>query len=282
MLDSFTEGKSLNFRRYWRIISVSQSLRRPQRSLLAMAKKNLPIARQKFGAVSRSVDWYLLLKVGGIAGGVVGLLCWQWQLLVATGLGISVMGAIYFAYDAPWEKYLETVYQLWQGEYRRLLLAVLGGGTTVFVSYLAIALWQSTGNHWLATASIMQGLMIGAILLIAGQQTFGTASQMRQFEASLEALSHDSSVKRLYALRQLRQLLQKNLLTPAQKKTLYTFLRLTWQQEEEAVLRGALLSTLSLYKKKQAATQPLRPIRKSRPPLNLEQCRQPQSFEEPI
>lgn len=253
---------------------MPQYSRDRQNPLFALGRHHRLISPKTLGAISRSVDWQLFLKWGGVGTGMIGLLLWQWQLMTAIALGVGVMGGIYFADAAPWEQYWEEFHRLWQGESRRLLVSVLGGAITVFVSYGAIALWQSTENHWLVTALLIQGLMIGAILLISLRQMFGQSSQGQQFETALEALSHPSRVKRLYAIRQLRQLLQHKSLTPEQKQTLYTFLRLTWQQETDATLRGALLSILSLYKKQPPRSpQPLQ-LGHSRPPLQLERRHQ--------
>ena len=109
---------------------------------------------------------------------------------------------------------------------------------------------------------------------------------MQRFEAALEGLGHPSSVKRLYAIRQLRQLLQNDLLTGEQKQTLYTFLRLAWQQETESALRGALLSTLNFYRKRgqqptRRSPQPLQ-LNQSRPPLKLDRLQQQPTIQERV
>lgn len=241
-------------------------------TLPTATRHRLSASGKKLGAISRSVNWYRLTKGVGISGAIAGLCVWQWEIVAATAMGIGVMGAIYTAYDLPWAKYLEEFHQFWQGEYHRLAMSVVGGASAVFLSYGAIALWQSTDNHWLVTAAGLQSIMVGAILIISLRQTWGNTSQLEQFETALENLGHNSSVKRLAAIRYLRQQLQSQTLNPEQKQTLYTFLRLAWQQETESPLRGALLSTLSLYKKtaEPENRQPLN-FKKSRPPIRLEQ-----------
>lgn len=258
---------------------MSQSSRYRHRSWSALGRQDWLASQRKFGAFSRSVDWVALGKGGVFAAGVVGLWLWHWELLVATGLGIGAMGGIYLAYELPWEQYLEELYQLWRGTSQRLLVSVLGGASTVFVSYLAIALWQSTANHWLVTACLIQAVMIAAILWMTLRQNWGTASQSQQFETALKTLGDRSNIKRLYAIRQLRQLFQQNRLTTEQKQTLYTFLRLAWQQETDTSLREALLSALSLYKPQKQTQPPVKPsplqLQQSRPPLRLERLQQP-------
>ncbi|MGB2926878.1 MAG: hypothetical protein WBB82_16380 [Limnothrix sp.] len=252
---------------------MPKSLRYRQKLVIpAGLQKTLRVSSQKIGAASRSVDWLRLTKLTGMSGAIAALCVWQWQLVVATAIGAGVMGTIYTAYDLPWEKYLEEFYRFWQGEYRRLGVAVLGGASAVVASYGAIALWQSVENHWLVTVVGIQIVMVGAILLISLRQTWGQSSELAQFETALDNLGHQSSVKRLAAIRYLRRLLQTQKLDPSQKSTLYTFLRLAWQQEPESALRGALLSTLSFYKGSESATafQPLN-LKKSRPPIRLEQ-----------
>ncbi len=185
------------------------------------------------------------------------------------------MGAIYLADDLSWETYLEAAYRLWQGRYRRLLLAGVGGSVAVLVSYGAIALWQSSGNPWLTSALLLQGSLISIIFLLNVRRSLNSASPLQQFEKSLADLGDRSMVRRLYAIRQLRQLLQERRLTPEQQQTLKTFLHLSWQQETESPLREALLGTLRLYQHpKSTVSAPLR-LEKTGVPLNLSQPKTP-------
>ncbi len=236
------------------LFSVSTSLRYRQRFSLKVPRINRDVwavAHRQWGAISRSVDWSRLAKVVGIVAAVTGLWLWRWELVTATTLGIGVMGGIYLAYDLPWSQYLEEFYRLWQGQYQRLGVSVLSGALAMVGSYGAIALWQSMDNHVLAAAVGIQTVILGAILLISIRQAWGGTAQNQQFETALDNLGHDSLVKRLAAIRYLRQSLKNHSLKPKQKKVLSTFLRLAWQQETDLVLREALLSTLSLYEKAQ-------------------------------
>ncbi|NJN74333.1 MAG: hypothetical protein HC799_16845 [Limnothrix sp. RL_2_0] len=120
--------KSLRYRQNLILPALPKATRR---RVLASGKK--------LGAISRSVDWYRLVKGAGISGAIAGLCIWQWEIVAATAMGVGVMGAIYTAYDLPWAKYLEEFHRFWQGEYRRLAVSVVGGASTVFLSYGAIA-----------------------------------------------------------------------------------------------------------------------------------------------
>ena len=135
--------------------------------LLSVAHRRRRHLAGSFLAFSRSVNWLLLLKLGGLGAGACTLLLWQWQLLLATSIGIAVMAGVYGLYAVPWQQYLEEFYRLWQGEYRRFSVSVLSGSGAVCASYLAIALWQSIENHWVAFALMLQGAMVGAILLLS-------------------------------------------------------------------------------------------------------------------
>ena len=200
-------------------------------------------------SLSRSVDWQRFLAISGVSAATVNLWAWQWELIAATGVGALVMAAIYSSYDLPWAEYLERFYRVWRSDYQRLIASVGSGAITVFVSFGAIALWESTENHWLVAALGAQTLMIAVILLLTTRDSWGESRQDKQFEAALNDLSHSSSVKRLATIRFLRQLLQTKSISTEQQQLLGTFLHLAWRDETEPMLREALLSTLSLAQK---------------------------------
>ncbi len=248
---------------------MSKSFRlRSSPALIAKARRFSQRQRRWF-ALSRSVDWLGVAKIGGLSVGITSLWLWQWQLLVAIALGSGAMAAIYLFETWPWQKYLEEGYRLWHSRHRRLLLAGMGGSLTVLLSYGAIAFWQSMSNHWLTSVMLIQGLMMSAMFALLFSRHWQYQSPQNQFEQALENLGDRSSVRRLYAIRQLRQLLQQQRLTGEQRQTLHTFLQLSWQQEREKPLREALLGTLRLYTRPQVPSpQPLQ-LQKSRPTLNL-------------
>lgn len=207
------------------------------------------VGLQDVVALSRSVNWQRFILISGVSAASVNLWAWQWELVAATGIGAAVMGAIYASYDLPWTKYLDVFYRIWRSDYQRLLMSVASGAIAVSVSFGAIALWETTENHWLVVALGCQTLMIAAILLLTTKNSWMKGTNNKQFESALHDLSHSSSVKRLATIRFLRQLLQEQSLTTEQQQLLCTFLHLAWREETETVLREALLSTLSLAQK---------------------------------
>ncbi|MBV5261089.1 hypothetical protein FLX56_21985 [Synechococcus moorigangaii CMS01] len=226
-------------------------------------------------AQGRSTDWLWLGKMTGLGAGILGLWLWQWQLLVAIALGAGATAALYRGDQVPWDKYFEEAYRLWHSRYRRLSLAGMGGALTVLVSYGAIALWQSTANPWLTVTLLGQGGLTSLILALMLRRTWQFSSPLRQFETALAQLGDASSVRRLYAIRRLQQLLRGDHLTPEQQQTLKTFLQLSWQQETAPPLREAILNSLRLCQTVPQATtaQPLQ-LEKSRRPLNLSRPKQ--------
>jgi hypothetical protein len=256
-------------------VFVSQYLRQRSPFILILKVRSLRKIQRQWLAFSRSLNWSQLGKMTGLGIGIFGLWIWQWQLLVAIALGTGTMAAIYLSDRLPWEKYLEEGYRLWQSRYRRLFLAGFGGALSVLISYGVIALWQSIGNPWLTSALVLQGGLTSLIFALILRRIWQFSSPLHQFERALADLGDPSTVRRLYAIRQLQSLLQRDYLTPEQKQSLKIFLQLSWQQETVQPLREALLNNLRLCQLPQAArVQPLQ-LDKSRPPLKLTRHKSP-------
>ncbi|OKH17282.1 hypothetical protein NIES208_10035 [[Limnothrix rosea] IAM M-220] len=233
-------------------------------------------------ALSRSVNWQQFLALSSVSAVSVNLWAWQWELVAATGIGAAMMAAIYTAYDLPWPKYIDIFERLWRSDYQRLLVSVAAGSLGVFTSFGAIALWESVDNHWLVLVLGGQTLMIAALLLLTMKQSWGKDKQDKQFETALGDLCHDSRVKRLATIRFFRQRLLDQGLTAEQQQVLYTFLHLAWREETDAVLREALLSTLSLAQKFEQGINPPTPLaspRVNNEPLRLQKF---SSIERPL
>jgi hypothetical protein len=196
--------------------------------------------------------------------GFLALLVWQWQLLLATVLGMGVMGLVYWGQGLPWEQYIEEWYRLWHSGQRQLVLAVLSGAGTAFVAYLAIAIWQSTVQHWLAAGAILEGLAIAGIFLMLLSQMVRPKTE--NFEKSFAQLSIGHPIKRLLAVRTLAQGLRSGALDREQAETFKSCLQLMLKQETEMVVREAILQTLSYW---QPVQDPLQTPSLGRSPLKL-------------
>ena len=259
---------------------MSQYLRHHSPFILIPKARQIRTIQRQWLSLSRSVNWLQVGKFTALGIGISSLWQWQWQLLVAIALGGGAMALIYRFDDLPWEKYVEEFSRLCHGPYRRLCLAGFGGALTVLISYGAIALWQSINNPWLTSLLLLQGGLTSLILALLLRRTWQFHSPSQQFEQALTDLGDPSSVRRLYAMRQLKQLLQGDRLSPEQKQALKTFLQLSWQQETIQPLREGILTNLRLCQTSPRSTaQPLQ-LDKSRPPLRL--SRSKQSLKSPV
>ncbi len=221
----------------------------------------------------------------GMAGGVLSvtiactLLLWNWPLVLATVVGILVMLGIYSVPAWDWQTPWFRLRKLWQGIDQRLVVAVLGGATATFGTYLMVAIGAAATSPWLATGFILQGLgilSILGILLWQGMQQ-QTQHQAAHLDRLLDSLTDANALRRLVAVRQMTQRVSAQQVAESDRAHFTDYLRLLLHQESEPLVRDAALEGLQAL-----SDRPPLPLL-SKPPLKnplLAKDQVPQSYDE--
>ncbi|MDJ1178971.1 hypothetical protein PJF56_08855 [Roseofilum sp. BLCC_M91] len=173
------------------------------------------------------------------------LMAWNWRLVLATSLGITMMVVLYRMQSWDWQRQWAHLRRWVTGPNRQLALAVTGGSGVTLATYMAISVWIEAENGWIAASQILEGLGILAILgLLVGRSLF---SQYQQQELELDRvlmdLTHPEPLLRLLAVRRVNRLLYTRY---GQKESgmIFDALRLMLSREQEPVVRDALLESL--------------------------------------
>lgn len=192
------------------------------------------------------------LGKGFVALALVSLWWWNWQLLVATGFAIGLMWLTYGMSPKQWRKLWERTVALVAGSNRnsnrKLVFAVVSGSLGGAIAYLMTAIWADTENHWLATGSILQGFGTLITLILLGWQINRESSYRHdtKFEQLLVDLTTSDSLKRLIAIRQLTNLVQKKALEREQRLQLIEYFYFMLAQPQEITIQEALLDSLAV------------------------------------
>lgn len=197
------------------------------------------------------------------------LMAWNWRLVLATGLGITMMVVLYRLQSWNWERQWAQMRRWVTGPNRQLAIAVMGGGAVTLVTYMAIAVWIEAENGWIAASQILEGLGILAILgLLVGRSLF-SQSQKQELELDrvLMDLTHPEPLLRLLAVRRVNRLLYTRY-GQQESGMIFNALRLMLSRESEGVVRDALLDSLKgMQSPLSMDSIPRRPLSI---PLNLE------------
>jgi hypothetical protein len=197
-----------------------------------------------------SLSLHQLRKIGSwliFSIAIVMMWLWNWKLILATAVGIGLMFFVYFlpskklhAYWLRWQKFF-------QGDRRKLTLAVGGGGIAAFSTYMAASIWAESENRWLATAIIGQSLatIITLVLLIWNLIRDRVDRDNNKFDRLLSELSESDPLKRLIAVRQLTRLVRKA--NCEYTYQLIEYFRILLSQEKEAIVREAILESLQIW-----------------------------------
>jgi hypothetical protein len=189
-------------------------------------------------------------RSGSFAAGLgsLFLLLWNAKLVFSTGAGMGTMMLLYLFQDEQWrkEKWPQLNGQLQQqleGLNRPFLWSAIGGTGAAFFSYLALAAWAETDDHWLATGILLQGLLTVGVLGLGIRQWWmqdKIAENVEAIEFShwVEKLSHEDPVSRLLAVRQLSTIAQSGSLT--QQKEILDYFQLMLDRESEELIREAI------------------------------------------
>lgn len=181
------------------------------------------------------------------------------RLFLATSIGVVTMWLVYRLQSGNWQSYWSSLRELLTGANRQLAVAVVGGGFATLFSYLAIAIGAQTQSSWITLGILLQSLGTLAILgllvwQILAQQTKPDQTKLDQILADL---SHADPLKRLIAVRYLTSSVER--FDFNHKIWIADYFRLMLKQEQEAIIRDAILDGLRLmenYPKFGEATAP--------------------------
>jgi hypothetical protein len=183
------------------------------------------------------------------AFGVAVMLAWNWKLVLATLAGVGLMLLVYFMQLWNWQTYWSRWRQFFTGSQGKLTLAVGSGGFAALGTYIAASIWADSENRWLAIGSILQGFGTFVTFLLLGWHV--VSDRDRQDEAKLERLLQDLAaeehLKRLIAVRQLSNLMQKPHLHQIYQQQLVEYFCVMLASEEKSIVREAILNSLHAW-----------------------------------
>lgn len=213
--------------------------------LLAVVSQSKP-KRNSLALSSRRVSQ--LSNKGLLMLALVSLWWWNWQLLLATSVGISLMWLNYKVSFKQWRKLGQKIIASLTRYNRKLFLAVLCGVTGGFFTYLATAIWLDTENHWLATGSILQGLATVATLILLSWYLIRHKSDRsyNKFEHLLTDLTAEDTLKRFIAIRQLTNLVHKKAVDKEHRRQLIEYFHFMVLQPQDSAIQSALIDSLAI------------------------------------
>jgi len=220
----------------FRPVRRRQSYRRPRSSAVIRVSQSLLKAKSSLSSV-----WLW----GAIVFAI--MLVWNWQLLLATVMG---MGGLVLLFRFPIDRWW-GYWQKWQQTLdlsQKRLFTALAGSTLVGVgTYWALQLWDHVDNPWLAGGAIAQGVVIALLLGWQVAKLLHPASlgsPKDQFSQLLAALTADHPLKRLMAIRQLTALAIEGKLHASQLQQMSEYFSLLFSVETEPILRQGLLESM--------------------------------------
>ena len=186
---------------------------------------------------------------GGVLGFltiIVAMLFWNWKLLLALGVGISIMRLTYSMQDGNWQKRWFEIQKHFHGFNRRLALAVGGGGIATVSTYIAAAIWVDSTSPWIAAGMIVQGIGTLFTLVLLVWQIFSLYANREtdQLDQLLMNLTAKDPLQRLIAVRQLTKFANHQGVDSSTQQDIVQCLRLLLSREEEAVIRQAAFNSL--------------------------------------
>lgn len=217
-----------------------------RRTPLSHASKTLPKSLPKaLPGISREAAGWTTAAVLG-----TGVLLWNWQLFLATGTGMSVTVGAYLLSQTAWRLRWADVQRWLSDTQRPIVFAIACGGISTVATYMAIAIWLSADNRWIASGTILEGLATLAVLGLLAWQRIERSSgrDAVNLAAALDDLSGDDALKQRVALRQLEDWLQRGCLDDRERDAIADCCQLLLGREGEAIVREAtleLLQTLS-------------------------------------
>ncbi len=199
-------------------------------------------------------------------GMAVAILLWNWQLLLATGAGITAMLGMYLMQQWDWRRILQQWRRFYKLELRgtnqAMAIAVAIGGMTSLLTYLAVSMWLSTENHWMATGMILQTMGIFATLCLLVWQFLTHKSSEAELSLNqlIVNLTDADPLKRLISVRQITSLIRNNHAQREQQDAIADYFHLMWSRETEPLIREALLEGLETLKETKKLGQGISPL----------------------
>ncbi|AUT03531.1 armadillo-type fold-containing protein [Nostoc sp. CENA543] len=195
---------------------------------------------------------------------LVAMLLWNWKLLLALLVGISIMLIVHsmhkWHFQLPWEE----IKKFLNSPNRQLILAVSSGGIATLSTYMAAAIWADSHSHWIAAGTIVQGLgtLLTLILLVWQIVNFYSHREADNFEKLLLDLTEPDAIKRLIAVRRLTKIVNRYKLDPALQQDIVQCLHFLLSREEETAIREAAFESLQTFERSQLSTPlpTLRPL----------------------
>jgi hypothetical protein len=224
-------------------------------TLVTIGIKNSPISASALTSKKALyLSRWLLLGLGG-----VWMIAWNWQLVLATGSGVTLMLLVYLMQGWNWQPYWLNLRQFLQGFSGKLTIAVGSGSFAALSTYVATSIWADSENRWLATGTILQGLgtLLTLALLVWNLLINQEKHQETQFEQLVNDLTDVDSLKRLIAIRRLSSLKEKGYLGSIHQQQLREYLGLMLIKEQEARVKDAILDSLGQIPPISPKSQPL-------------------------
>jgi len=174
------------------------------------------------------------------------MILWNWKLVLATVAGVGLMVLVYLVQGWNWQVHWYHWRRFFTGSNGQLGIAVGSGGIGALSTYIAASIWADSENRWLATSTILQGFgtLIIILLLLWHILTIRANRNEYQFEELLQDLTAQEPLKRLIAVRQLTHLVNNSGLS---RHELLEYFRLMLSQEQEPVIREAVLHSLQTW-----------------------------------
>lgn len=177
---------------------------------------------------------------------IVAMLLWNWKLLLALVVGVAVMLLVYSLQKWDWQLHLSQVWKFLNSPNSRLVLAVGSGGIATVTTYIAAAIWAESNSSWIAAGAILQGLgtLLTLILLMWQIIGFYGNRQQNNLDQLLVDLTEPDPLQRLIAVRQLTKIIRSQPIDFQMQQQVVECLGLLLTQEQEKVIRDALLDSL--------------------------------------
>lgn len=190
---------------------------------------------------------------------LVAMLLWNWKLLLALLVGISIMLMVYSMPKWNWRSHWREIQQFLDSPNRQLILAVGSGGIATLITYMAAAIWVESPSHWLAAGVIVQGCgtLLTLILLVWQIVNFHSHREDNKLEKLLLDLTAKDPIKRLITVRQLTKILNRQNIDPELQQDILQCLHLLLSQEEEVAIREAAFASLQNFERSQLPSTPL-------------------------
>ncbi|MBN3908948.1 MAG: armadillo-type fold-containing protein [Nostoc sp. NMS1] len=177
---------------------------------------------------------------------VVGMLLWNWMLLLAILMGIGVMVLVYSMQKWDWQLHWSKIRKFLNSSNRRLVLAVISGGVATVSTYMAAAIWVDSHSSWIAAGAIIQGVgtLLTLILLVWQVVNFYENREEDYLDRLLVNLTDKDPLKRLIALRQLTKFISRQRVDSSVQQDVVECLQLLLSREEEVAIREAAFKSL--------------------------------------